>query len=36
MNKVQKNRGVDQDNPRLSDVLIIESQIKANERVEGL
>ena len=36
MNKVQQNRGVDQENSRLSDVLIIESQIKANERVEGL
>ena len=35
MNKVQQNRGVDQENSRLSDALIIESQIKANERVEG-
>lgn len=31
MNKVQGNRGVDQENSR-----IIESQIKGNERVEGL
>lgn len=36
MNKVQQNHGVDQENSRLSDVLIVESQIKGKERVEGL
>jgi hypothetical protein len=36
MNKVQQNHGVNQENSRLSDVLIIESQIQNKERVEGL
>lgn len=36
MNIVQHNRGVDQENSRLSDVLIIESQIKSKKSASGL